>query len=104
MGIRCATPLYQQNLALTSSTSGGLSVGRVRSRTKATELLLLVIIMYLYVVALFPIYSSSRKENLEELCLCSDNSSRVCEKHATEMGKLRAFRLLIGILFVVSNS
>jgi hypothetical protein len=29
--------LYPQNLALTSSTSGGLSVGIVRSRTKATE-------------------------------------------------------------------
>jgi hypothetical protein len=33
-----ATPLYQQKLALTSETSGGRSVGIVRSRTKATEL------------------------------------------------------------------
>jgi hypothetical protein len=33
-----ATPLYPQKLALTSSTSGGRSVGIVRSRTKATEL------------------------------------------------------------------
>jgi hypothetical protein len=32
-----ATPLYSQKLALTSPTSGGLSVGIVRSRTKATE-------------------------------------------------------------------
>jgi hypothetical protein len=32
-----ATPLYPQKLALTS-TSGGRSVGIVRSRTKATEL------------------------------------------------------------------
>ena len=40
MGIRCAdhvTPLYPQNLALTSPTGGGRSVGIVRSRTKATE-------------------------------------------------------------------
>jgi hypothetical protein len=33
-----ATPLYPQKLALTSPTSGGRSVGKVRSRTKATEL------------------------------------------------------------------
>jgi hypothetical protein len=33
-----ATPLYSQKLALTSPTSGGRSVGIVRSRTKATEL------------------------------------------------------------------
>ena len=41
MGIRCAdhvTPLYPQKLALTSPTGGGLSVGIVRLRTKATEL------------------------------------------------------------------
>jgi hypothetical protein len=31
-------PLYPQKLALTSPTSGGRSVGTVRSRTKATEL------------------------------------------------------------------
>jgi len=40
VGIRCAdhvTPLYPQKLALTSPTSGGYSVGIVRSRTKATE-------------------------------------------------------------------
>ena len=40
MGTRCAnhvTPLYPQNLALTSPTGGGRSVGMVRSRTKATE-------------------------------------------------------------------
>ena len=40
MGIRCAdyvTPLYPQNLALTSPTGGGRSVGIVPSRTKATE-------------------------------------------------------------------
>jgi hypothetical protein len=34
-----ATPLYPQKLALTSPTSGGRSVGIVRSRTKATQLL-----------------------------------------------------------------
>jgi hypothetical protein len=32
--------LYPQNLALTSSTSGGRSVGRVRLRTQATECVL----------------------------------------------------------------
>jgi hypothetical protein len=43
LGIRRAdhaTHLYPQTLALTSPTSGGRSVGLVRSRTKATELLL----------------------------------------------------------------
>jgi hypothetical protein len=33
-----ATPLYPQNLTLTSPTSGGRSVGIVRSLTKDTEL------------------------------------------------------------------
>jgi hypothetical protein len=37
-----ATPLYPQKLALTSPTSCGRSVGIVRSRTKATVLLLLL--------------------------------------------------------------
>jgi hypothetical protein len=40
--LRCAdhaTPLYPQKLTLTSPINGGLSVGIVRSRTKATELL-----------------------------------------------------------------
>ena len=43
MGICCpdhVTPLYPQKLTLTSLTGGGRSVGIVRSRTKATELLL----------------------------------------------------------------
>ena len=42
MGIRCAdhvTPLYPQKLALTSPTGGSRSVGIVRLRTKATELI-----------------------------------------------------------------
>ena len=41
VGTRCAdhvTPLYPQELALTSPTGGGRSVGIVRVRTKATEL------------------------------------------------------------------
>jgi len=40
VGTRCAdhvTPLYPQQLALTSPTGGGRSVGIVRVRTKATE-------------------------------------------------------------------
>jgi hypothetical protein len=36
-----ATPLYPQNLAPTLPTSGGRSVGVVRSRTKIIELLLM---------------------------------------------------------------
>ena len=43
VGIRCAdhvTPLYPQKLALTLPTGSGRSVGIVRSRTKATELVL----------------------------------------------------------------
>ena len=46
MGIRCAdhvTSLYPQKLALTSPTGGGRSVGIVRSRNKATELVLVYI-------------------------------------------------------------
>jgi hypothetical protein len=38
-GRRDPSPLYPQKLALTSPTSGGHSVGTVRSRTKATELM-----------------------------------------------------------------
>jgi hypothetical protein len=41
VGTRCAdhvTTLYPQKLALTSPTGGGSSVGIVRSRTKAMEL------------------------------------------------------------------
>jgi hypothetical protein len=36
------TPLYPQQLALTSPTGGGRSVGKVRSRTEATEFCLLL--------------------------------------------------------------
>jgi hypothetical protein len=38
--------LYPQKLALTSPTSGGRSVGIVRSRTRATEFLVFCIIRY----------------------------------------------------------
>ena len=47
MGIRRAdhvTPFYPQNLALTSLTGGGRSVGIVRSRTKATEFIMILCI------------------------------------------------------------
>ena len=46
MGTRCAdhvTPLYPQQLALTSPTGGGRSVGIVRVRTKATELVIRIV-------------------------------------------------------------
>jgi len=46
VGTRCAdhvTPLYPQKLALTSPTGGGRSVGIVHVRTKATELIHVVI-------------------------------------------------------------
>jgi hypothetical protein len=42
-GIRCADHLCPQKMALTSPTSGGRSVGIVRSQIKPTELLLLVV-------------------------------------------------------------
>jgi hypothetical protein len=42
-----ATPLYPQKLAITSPTSGGRSVGIFRMRTKATELLLLLLLLSL---------------------------------------------------------
>jgi hypothetical protein len=38
------THLYPQKLALTSPKSGGRSVGKVRSRTKATELVGLLVV------------------------------------------------------------
>jgi hypothetical protein len=38
-----AIPLYPPKLALTSPTSGGRSIGIVRSRTQATEFVLFVI-------------------------------------------------------------
>jgi len=47
VGTSCAdhvTLLYPQKLALTSPTGGGRSVGIVRVRTKATELLVIHII------------------------------------------------------------
>jgi hypothetical protein len=49
-----ATSLYQQKLALTSPTSGGRWVGMVRSRTKATQLYVVisVIISIMYYVLL----------------------------------------------------
>jgi hypothetical protein len=40
-----ATPLYRQKLALTSPTSGGQSVGIVRSRTQGTEFVLFVFLI-----------------------------------------------------------
>jgi hypothetical protein len=39
-----ATPLSRQRLALTSSTSGGHSVGIVRSRTQATEFIFFLLV------------------------------------------------------------
>jgi hypothetical protein len=57
-----ATPNYPQNFALTSPTSGGCSVGIVRWRTKATELLVFItnlawcslrMIIYLQIGAIF---------------------------------------------------
>jgi hypothetical protein len=44
-----ATPLCPQKLALTSLTSGGRSVGIVRSRTKTTKLLVIIIWVYVFV-------------------------------------------------------
>ena len=52
MGTRCTdhvTPLYPQKLALTSPTGGGRSVGIVRSRTKATEFSLYMLVCFVCV-------------------------------------------------------
>jgi hypothetical protein len=49
VGIRCAdhaTPLYAQNLALTSPTNGDRLVGIVRSLTEATEFRLFMLLVY----------------------------------------------------------
>jgi hypothetical protein len=43
-----ATPLYPQKLALTSATTGGRSVGIVRSRTQATEFLVFIPCKYFF--------------------------------------------------------
>ena len=69
VGTRCAdhvTPLYPQKLALTSPTGGGRSVGIVRVRTKATEL---VIYIYIYVcvcvcVCVFSRYSPGEAQRV----------------------------------------
>jgi hypothetical protein len=48
VGTRCAdhvTPLYPQKLALTLPTGGGRCVGIVRSRTKATEFSLVLVVL-----------------------------------------------------------
>jgi hypothetical protein len=42
-----ATPPIRKNLALTSPTSGGRSVGIVRSRTKVTELFIVIVFQHL---------------------------------------------------------
>jgi len=43
------TPLYPQKLALTSPTGGGLFVGIVRVRTKATEFYVCMNVLCMYV-------------------------------------------------------
>ena len=74
MGNRYAdhvTPLYPQKLALTSPTGGGRSVGIVRSRTEATELVFLVSMLY-YVV-----------QPLEFLFLCSTKGTGCVDFNST---------------------
>jgi hypothetical protein len=53
IGIRHAdhvAPSIRKKLALTSLTSGGRSVGRVRLRTEAMEFLLLLLFIFFYTV------------------------------------------------------
>jgi hypothetical protein len=57
---RYATPLCPQKLALTAPTTSGRLVGIVRSRTKATELLAIIIIIVFLSRALFSVLSMSR--------------------------------------------
>jgi hypothetical protein len=62
-----ATPLYPQKLAVNSATSGGRSVGIVRSRTKVTELLLklftILTAQYLFERATHAVDSSFSRSN-----------------------------------------
>ena len=74
MGTRCAdhvTPLYPQKLALTSPTSGGRSVGIVRSRTKATEFSLVFICVCVcvcvYIAAFWGVAPRSVAESYQHL-------------------------------------
>jgi hypothetical protein len=48
VGIRFADTFYQQMLELTSSASGGRSVGIVYLRTKAREFSLVLLVLKLY--------------------------------------------------------
>ena len=58
------TPLYPQKLALTSPTGGGRSVGIVRSRTKATEFSLVL------VVVVVVCHHSLCRLHVSEFCIC----------------------------------
>jgi hypothetical protein len=52
-----ATPFYLQKMALTYPTSGGCLVGIVRSRTKATELLVMLLYYDMCVCVLLNTYN-----------------------------------------------
>jgi hypothetical protein len=52
---RPCVALYPQKLALTSPTSGGRSVGIVRSRTQATEYSFFLVLPYLILLNVVPI-------------------------------------------------
>jgi hypothetical protein len=61
-----ATPLYPQKWVLTSPTSGGRSVGIVRSRTKATEL----VSLFLWIVGSSPLDNAGYLTTCEHTILC----------------------------------
>jgi hypothetical protein len=54
-------PTIRKTLALTSPTSGGRSVGIVRSRTKAMELLLLLLLLLLLTYKTVSEFIATRK-------------------------------------------
>jgi hypothetical protein len=79
VGIRCAdyaTLLYPQKLALASLTSGGCSVGIVRSRTEATK---------------FVCYREP-----EMLCVCVCVRACSCLKYTVSTRYIRDFRCFDG--------
>jgi hypothetical protein len=69
-----ATPLYPRELALTSPTNGGRSVGTVRWRTKTKDLslvLIIIIIIRLCSLELHYVYWFQKTwAHLAEVCIC----------------------------------
>jgi hypothetical protein len=88
-----ATPLYPQKLAITSPTSGGRSVGIVRTRTKATELVCYfttsaLIEEYLYEIH-YLLYVTPQCNHLEVTVLSELHSHAVNRKFCAIEGDIQ---------------